>query len=172
MPPGTGYPGAFFCAVIRRFYGVLSLPVDTPAKYRRETVPPIYCDHGAQLCCAPSLSCFEKERKDFFNHMANWQQKLSKSITGIKGVDRNIARLTIRIDSLDDFFGTKPPRIIELHRELIVAAPEPGDFSSTVSVEGLFFIAPVVFHNFSDIFFGGSYFYPGDNLSVKILRLV
>jgi hypothetical protein len=57
--------------------------------------------------------------------MANWQQKLSKSITGIKGVDRNIARLTIRIDSLDDFFGTKPPRIIELHRELIVAAPEP-----------------------------------------------
>ena len=57
--------------------------------------------------------------------MANWQQKLSKSITGIKGVDRNIARLTIRIDSLDDFFGTKPPLIIELHRELIVAAPEP-----------------------------------------------
>ena len=57
--------------------------------------------------------------------MANWQQKLSKSITGIKGVDRNIARLSIRIDSLDDFFGTKPPRIIELHRELIVAAPEP-----------------------------------------------
>lgn len=57
--------------------------------------------------------------------MANWQQKLSKSITGIKGVDRNIARLTIRIDSLDDFFGMKPPRIIELHRELIVAAPEP-----------------------------------------------
>ena len=41
--------------------------------------------------------------------MANWQQKLSKSITGIKGVDRNIARLTIRIDSLDDFFGTSNP---------------------------------------------------------------
>ena len=52
--------------------------------------------------------------------MVNWQQKLSKSITGIKGVDRNIARLTICIDSLD-VFGTKPPLIIELHRELIVA---------------------------------------------------
>lgn len=70
--------------------------------------------------------------------MANWQQKLSKSITGIKGVDRNVARLIIRIDSLDDFFGTKPPRIIELHRELIVAAPEPVN---TYLVDGKNYLA-------------------------------
>ena len=63
--------------------------------------------------------------------MANWQQKLSKSITGIKGVDRNVAELTIRIDSLDDFFGNRPPRIIELHRELIIAAPELSPIAQT-----------------------------------------
>lgn len=57
--------------------------------------------------------------------MANWQQKLALNTIGIKGLDRNTADLIIRIDSLDDFFGTKPPRIIELHRELIISAPDP-----------------------------------------------
>ncbi len=57
--------------------------------------------------------------------MANWRQKLAEKTIGIKGVDRNMAELTIRIDSLDDFFGNRPPRIIELHRELIIAAPAP-----------------------------------------------
>ena len=57
--------------------------------------------------------------------MANWRQKLALNTIGIKGLDRNTADLVIKIDSLDDFFGTKPPRTIELHRELIVSAPAP-----------------------------------------------
>ena len=41
--------------------------------------------------------------------MANWQQKLALNTIGIKGIDRNTADLVIRIDSLDDFFGTSNP---------------------------------------------------------------
>ena len=66
--------------------------------------------------------------------MANWRQKLAEKTISIKGVDRNMADLTIRIDSLDDFFGNRPPRIIELRRELIIAAPEPVN---TYLVDGI-----------------------------------
>jgi hypothetical protein len=54
--------------------------------------------------------------------MANWKQKLAYNTIGIKGLDRNTADLTIKIDSLEDFFLPQQ-RIIELHRELIVSAP-------------------------------------------------
>ena len=108
FPPRHRITGAFFVplSAVSTVFSLCRLTTRQSIE-ERPCLP--FCDHGAQLCRAPSLSCFEKERKDFFNQMANWQQKLSKSITGIKGVDRNIARLTIRIDSLDDFFGTSNP---------------------------------------------------------------
>lgn len=70
--------------------------------------------------------------------MANWQQKLAKSTIGIKGLDRNIAELTIRIDTLNDFFGDQPPKIAELRRELIVSAPNPVN---TYLVDGKNYLA-------------------------------
>lgn len=57
--------------------------------------------------------------------MANWQQKVAKATIGIKGVDRNTATLTMKFDTLDDFFGDAPARQVQITRELIVSAPNP-----------------------------------------------
>ena len=57
--------------------------------------------------------------------MANWKQELQLEIAGIDDLNRNDAVLKTRIDTLDDFFGDKKGRIIEIERSLIVKAPEP-----------------------------------------------
>ena len=54
----------------------------------------------------------------------NWQQKLANAIIGIKNLDRNIAVLNIKIDSLNDLYGDAP-LVYSLNRELIVSAPQP-----------------------------------------------
>lgn len=57
--------------------------------------------------------------------MANWKQELQQEIIGIDDLNRNDAVLKIRINTLDDFFGDKKGRIIEIERSLIVKAPQP-----------------------------------------------
>lgn len=57
--------------------------------------------------------------------MANWKQELQLEIAGIDDLNRNDAVFKIRINTLDDFFGDKKGRIIEIERSLIVKAPQP-----------------------------------------------
>ena len=54
----------------------------------------------------------------------NWQQELAAELTAVEDLNANPATLVIRIDTLGEMFGGSA-KVIELHRQLSVAAPAP-----------------------------------------------
>ena len=56
----------------------------------------------------------------------NWRQELAEEITAIQDLNKNTAVLTLRIDTLEEFYGGDG-RVIDITREIPVTAPAPVD---------------------------------------------
>ncbi len=72
--------------------------------------------------CYPAALTFVKNERFYIN--MNWQQELAAELTAVEDLNANPATLIIRIDTLGELLGGTA-KVVELHRELSVAAPSP-----------------------------------------------
>lgn len=85
--------------------------------------------------------------------MANWKQELQLEIAGIEDVNANTAVLSIKIDTLNDFFGEET-KIVTITREFTVKSPNPVNVNL---IDGLLyrpgdFLCQVAFLRLKDAF--------------------